>query len=133
MFTIQKANLAANGEFQEQSIKAAGLTDKTVKLASTRKGLNFFDADGSLFCYAKFSKSVIKAIVEKTLTIEQLLAKGRISASDYEGETYYFLTLPEELRGGASLGTVKEIAAKAKPLAKKAATLADISSMLSLD
>lgn len=131
MFKIQKANLTA-GDFQEQSIKEAGLTDKTVKLNKKATGFNFFDADGSLFCFAKMSNGVKKAIVDKQLTVEQLMAKGRISASDYEGETYYFLTLPEELRGGVSLGTVKEIAAKAKPLAKKSATLADISAMLEI-
>jgi len=133
MFTIAKANLAANGEFNEQSIKEAKLTDKTVKLSSKHNGLNFFDADGTLFCYARFSKAVKAAIINKELTIEQLLAKGRIAASEYEGDTYYSLTNPEELRGGISLGTVKDLAAKAKPLAKKATALADISSMLSLD
>lgn len=133
MFTIQKANLAANGDFNEQSIKEAKLDTKTVKLSSKHNGLNFFDADGSLFCYCRFSKAVKTAIISKELTIEQLLAKGRIAQSEFEGETYYSLTIPEELRGGISLGTVKELAAKAKPLAKKSVSLADISSMLVLE
>ena len=132
MFTIEKAKLAANGEFIEQSLKDAKLLDKSIKLSAKKNGLNFMDADGSLFCYGRFSKAVKQALVDKTLTIEQLLAYGRISQSEFEGQTYYSLTMPEALRGGTDLGKAKDIAAKAKPLAKKSATLADISAMLEI-
>jgi len=132
MFTIQKAELSANGTFVEQSLKEAGLDKKTVKLSSKKNGLTFHDADGSLFCYGRFSKAVKAALVAKTLTLEQLLAYGRISESEFEGQTYYSLTMPEALRGGNQLGIVADIVKTAKPLAKQKATLADISSMLAI-
>lgn len=132
MFTIAKANLTQTGDFKEQSIKEAGLFDKSISLSSKKNGLNFMDADGSLFCYARFSAKVKENLVNKTLTIEQLMAKGNISESEFEGETYYSLTLPNELRGSTPMGNVKDLAGKAKPLAKKTVTLADISSMLEI-
>lgn len=139
MFTIEKANLAQNGAFNEQTLAQAKLIDKTVKLSSKKNGLNFYDGDGSLFCFARFSKAVKQHLIDKTLSVEQLLKFGRISMSLYDNgdgngeQAYYSLTIPEELRGGTALGTVKDIVAKAKPLAKKAVSIADISSMLVLE
>ena len=132
MFTIEKANLAQNTEFQEQSLKEAGLLDKNIKLSSKKNGLNFMDADGSLHCYGRFSKAVKAALIDKSLNIEQLLAYGKISKSEYEGETYYSLTMPEALRGGIDLGKAADIAKNAKPLVKTKATLAEISAMLEI-
>lgn len=131
MFTIEKAKLVA-GTFEEQSLKEAGLNGKTVKLSSKKNGLTFHDADGTLFCYARFSKAVKEALVNGKLTLEQVLAHCKISASEYEGETYYSLTIPDAFRGGSPLGIVADIAKQAKPLAKLKATLADISKMIEI-
>ena len=132
MFTIEKANLAQNTEFQEQSLKDAGLLTKNIKLSSKKNGLNFMDADGSIFCYGRFSKAVKQALIDKALTLEQLIAYGRISKSEFEGQDYYSLTMPEALRGGTDLGKAADIAKNAKPLVKTKATLAEISAMLEI-
>ncbi len=132
MFKIEKANLAQNTEFQEQSLKDAGLLTKSIKLSSKKNGLNFMDADGSIFCYGRFSKAVKAALINKTLTLEQLIAYGKVSKSDFEGQEYYSLTMPEALRGGTDLGNAANIAKNAKPLVKKAASIAEISAMLEI-
>jgi len=139
MFTIEKAVLSANGEFNEQSLKEAGLSKKGWTYSKNYTGINFLDADGSLFIFARFSKAVKKAVVNKELTPEQLIAHCKISQSMYDkkdgkGEQpYYSLTIPDALRGNAVLGIVEETAKKAKPLAKKVMNIADLSSVLTLD
>ncbi len=132
MFKIEKANLAQNTEFQEQSLEDAGLLTKSIKLSSKKNGLNFMDADGSIFCYGRFSKAVKAALIDKTLTLEQLIAYGKVSKSDFEGQEYYSLTMPEALRGGTDLGNAAAIAKGAKPLVKAKASLAEISAMLEI-
>ena len=139
MFTIEKANLANNGTFTEQSLAEAKLMDKSIKLSSKKNGLNFFDKDGSLFCFARFSKAVKQALIDKSLSVEQLLKFGKISMSVYDNgdgngeQNYYSLTIPDALRGGVDLGVAKDIAAKAKPLAKVSVSIGDISKMLVLE
>ncbi len=130
MFTIAKATLANNNGFEQQSLKEAKLMDKTVSLSSKKKGLNFFDADGTLFCYARFSNSVRQHLADGTMTIDQLLNQGFITASEFEGQTYYNLVLPNELRGGQSFGKVSDIVKNSKKLVRKAVTIADISKMI---
>lgn len=132
MFTIEKAVLTANGDFNEQSLKEAKLDGKIAKLASKKNGITFHDADGSLFCYARFSKGVKERLVNGELTLEQVLAFCRISSSEYEGQTYYSLTIPESMRGGLTIGKVADVAKTAKPLKKATTSLADISKMIEI-
>lgn len=139
MFKVVNAVLAANGEFNEQPLSTTvaengvKLADCDISPAKSGKGFNFWSPDGALVMYARASNAVRKQIVEGKLTLEQIAKFGKISQSEWEGVMHYNLLLPDALRGGTKLGTVKALAAKAQPLAKKAATAAEISQMIALD
>ena len=135
MFTIQKANLANNG-FEQQTAAECGILDLNFGLSSKNGGLNFYEDDGSIYFYAGFSKKVKKALSDGTMTVDQLLNQGFITKSDFDKgdgkgvQTYYWMVLPNELRGGQVLGKVKDVIAKAQKLVRKTITVADISKMI---